>query len=420
MFLVSLAIADLLLLLVCVPLESVNMFLLSWKQSEALCKMASYVKTLSAVASILNLTAVSFERYVVIVFPIRSRALCTMSNCRKALIVVWLVAFVLSTPSVLTKRIDPYTYYNNVSRITIYYCLEDKTEAQLSVIISFYQFTIMFALPLLLMTFCYAWVIKELWMSTVTMSAMTRINSSARFDSRSSISSSLRNSATQPTTATTALMVTSSTAKTPSASSTNSFLHRNSPTRLSGNSDDVRHARKQVIKMLILVIVLFLICWGPHLILNILQKQGLEYFTPFVYSLRNTFTLLPFVHSCLNPIIYSIMSSNFRRMMMRTCSQQSCVSHVPITICCQKQQSRSSLNGGSGAKRILRGTTYKHRYQSPTASYDLSVNGPEVLRRSGSGGHPRLQYTCSSTGSDVRTSPITECESIIHDPLSFS
>jgi len=60
---VSLAVADLLFLLVCVPYEMASMFISYWVAGVTLCKMAGYVEMLSALASVLNLTAVSVERY---------------------------------------------------------------------------------------------------------------------------------------------------------------------------------------------------------------------------------------------------------------------------------------------------------------------------------------------------------------------
>jgi len=73
--------------------------------------------------------------------------------------------------------------------------------------------------------------------------------------------------------------------------------------------------------MLILVIVLFLICWGPKLILAIFLKLAvifkLDVYSTTWYNLRVTFSLIPFIHSCINPIIYSFMSKNFRRAMAR-------------------------------------------------------------------------------------------------------
>ena len=51
-------------------------------------------------------------RYVVIVFPIRSRSLCTMSNCKKIMIIVWVVSLLLATPVILTKvRIRHYFFW---------------------------------------------------------------------------------------------------------------------------------------------------------------------------------------------------------------------------------------------------------------------------------------------------------------------
>ena len=61
-FLVSLAVADLLFLLVCVPYETASKLVSYWSGGLVLCKISGYVDMLTAAASILNLTAVSVER----------------------------------------------------------------------------------------------------------------------------------------------------------------------------------------------------------------------------------------------------------------------------------------------------------------------------------------------------------------------
>ena len=60
----SLAIADLLFLLVCVPYEMASKLVSYWAGGVpvSLCKLAGFVEMLSALASVLNLTAVSVER----------------------------------------------------------------------------------------------------------------------------------------------------------------------------------------------------------------------------------------------------------------------------------------------------------------------------------------------------------------------
>ena len=65
-FLVSLAVADIVFLLVCVPYEIVAKMSSSWTGGRVLCKLGGFVEMLTASSSVLNLTAVSMERYDVI------------------------------------------------------------------------------------------------------------------------------------------------------------------------------------------------------------------------------------------------------------------------------------------------------------------------------------------------------------------
>lgn len=60
---VSLAVADLLFLVVCVPYETARFFIGHWESAGATtCKFFGAVEMLSGMASVLNLVAVSIER----------------------------------------------------------------------------------------------------------------------------------------------------------------------------------------------------------------------------------------------------------------------------------------------------------------------------------------------------------------------
>ncbi|CAI9728833.1 2-like peptide receptor [Octopus vulgaris] len=63
-FLVSLALADLLFLMVCVPYEVTKSSIAHWSTGIFLCKFTGFIEMLTAVGSIFNLTAVSIESYV--------------------------------------------------------------------------------------------------------------------------------------------------------------------------------------------------------------------------------------------------------------------------------------------------------------------------------------------------------------------
>ncbi|KAL8618635.1 hypothetical protein ACOMHN_015745 [Nucella lapillus] len=62
-FLLSLASADLLLVLVCIPIKAAAFFAYTWQFGEALCKVVNYVQNYSMVCSVLTLTVISMERY---------------------------------------------------------------------------------------------------------------------------------------------------------------------------------------------------------------------------------------------------------------------------------------------------------------------------------------------------------------------
>ncbi|RWS19014.1 Galanin receptor type 2-like protein [Leptotrombidium deliense] len=81
--------------------------------------------------------------------------------------------------------------------------------------------------------------------------------------------------------------------------------------------------------MLIFVVVIFLLCWGPRLIMNVIIKMGLNSYTHFTYNARIACSLLSFVHSALNPFIYGFMSSNFRRMLCKTCNKRNSNNSLP-------------------------------------------------------------------------------------------
>ena len=67
--------------------------------------------------------------------------------------------------------------------------------------------------------------------------------------------------------------------------------------------------------MLVIVILLFAICWGPILIDNVLTSFG--YLDVYNYGVlkytRQIMSLMSYANSCFNPIIYCFMSKNFRK-----------------------------------------------------------------------------------------------------------
>lgn len=66
--------------------------------------------------------------------------------------------------------------------------------------------------------------------------------------------------------------------------------------------------------MLVVVVVLFAVCWGPILINNVLAAWGVIHKLHYAYlkPMRQAFFLMSYLNSCVNPIVYGFMSKNFR------------------------------------------------------------------------------------------------------------
>ncbi|XP_049953328.1 galanin receptor type 1-like isoform X1 [Schistocerca serialis cubense] len=191
------------------------------------------------------------------------------------------------------------------------------------------------------MLFCYSCVIVELWKSTRSMQVLTNSISTNRISSR------------QENTLTA------------------SQSSRHTVTRRRNRADTARATRKQVIKMLILVVVLFLLCWGPRIIMNMLTKIGLQSFTPTEYTMRVVFNILPVIHACFNPVIYSFMSKNFRRSLKRQFETLGCRRNL------SRHRSSSFRSSRLHHGTITQQTSIRPRY---TLSSSSSTYNADVMR----------------------------------------
>lgn len=72
--------------------------------------------------------------------------------------------------------------------------------------------------------------------------------------------------------------------------------------------------------MLVAIVLIYLICWGPITVNNLLVSFGVidDLHQGFLRPMRITFFLLSYVNSCTNPIVYAFMSRHFRNTFQYT------------------------------------------------------------------------------------------------------
>lgn len=92
MFLANLAIADLFQSAFGMPVIAVSAFRQNWMFGETLCTISGLTHSLFCIASVLTLTAVSVDRWMAIVYPLKYRVWLTIGRARIVLVYIWLHA----------------------------------------------------------------------------------------------------------------------------------------------------------------------------------------------------------------------------------------------------------------------------------------------------------------------------------------
>uniref|UniRef100_A0A0N5A8P5 G_PROTEIN_RECEP_F1_2 domain-containing protein n=1 Tax=Syphacia muris TaxID=451379 RepID=A0A0N5A8P5_9BILA len=93
-FLLNLAVADLLLSVICMPSTLLNNLCFCWTLGYLSCKLFAYLQPVSVAASAYTLAVIALERYNAICRPLKSRPWQTRSHAYKMIAFVWLIAFV--------------------------------------------------------------------------------------------------------------------------------------------------------------------------------------------------------------------------------------------------------------------------------------------------------------------------------------
>ncbi|XP_014469814.1 PREDICTED: pyroglutamylated RFamide peptide receptor-like isoform X4 [Dinoponera quadriceps] len=301
-FLGGLATADLLLIIFCIPVKVAKLFSYTWTMGVFLCKAVHYMQSVSAICSVVTLTAMSIERYYAIVHPMRAQYTCTISQARKIVIITWIAAFLLGIPIVFTQM------HRQVGlRFIAYWCVRDSEAGLLWQIHEVYMLLLVLVLPLAIMAFCYTTICWEIWRVMKRRYHLTSRHALHPNNMESIPMTTKRQS-----------------------------VARNE--RRIRHGDEESRTMKQVVKMLVAVVLLFVLCWGPILIDNVLTAYG---YLPRIKigiqkHLHTAFQLMAYFNSCINPIVYGFMSKHFRKnFLSAACGKW--------WICCPRRGYRASV-----------------------------------------------------------------------------
>ncbi|KAK6740113.1 hypothetical protein RB195_008529 [Necator americanus] len=311
-YLMNLAITDLMLSVVCMPPTLFSMVMNCWIFGNVLCKLFAYLQPMVVTASAYTLAVIAFERYYAICRPLHSRIWQTRSHAYAMIMLVWVIA--LAANVLMLFMYEERTYNGNGLTCTPIYKPVYHFANQV------YMTIVLLAVPLVIMTVLYGSVIRTLKIGIrQEIAAVDSVDQ----ESKRSDSSEENNELERKRSLFRKLTAKWRTGKrTGVVKSRDSSARKKSdipPLEASLRSTHIQKsavAKQRVIRMLIVVVIIFFCCWTPSYIWWLLLMAG-DSFESLELSVwnsdLNTFiTLLTYISSCTNPITYCFLNKKFR------------------------------------------------------------------------------------------------------------
>ncbi|XP_018903913.1 tachykinin-like peptides receptor 99D isoform X2 [Bemisia tabaci] len=251
-FLVNLSVADAMVSALNVTVNFVYMLSSDWPFGLVYCKIAQFISVLTICASVFTLMAISIERYMAIIYPLRPRMGRHMTLCIASS--TWIIGLVLSLPQLLFYTTFTITFSDSTTRSICYAEWPDgaTTKSEMEYVYNITFMTLTYFVPVCAMLCTYTRVGFKLWGSQSIGESISR------------------------------------------------------------QLDNIKSKRRAV-KMMIVVVVIFAVCWLPfqiYFIVTSLVPEITE--SPFIQDVYLAIYWLAMSNSMYNPIIYYWMNARFR------------------------------------------------------------------------------------------------------------
>lgn len=265
-FLVNLAVADLLVTVLCMPMTLAGKVYKLWVYGDVMCKMSPYLQGVSVTSSTFTITAMSLDRCLAILYPVKFRNLRTKRNVRTLIAIIWVTSILLMIPLLIVNKTTSQEIFTNFKVTT---CAEDWKDVTQRRAYDFSLLFIICLIPAQIVFVSYLLMGKRLWVTDSRLDANNENNK-------------------------------------------NKDAHNRSSSK--GSFNQIRASRRRMAKMCIIVSVIFVVCWLPYYTANIyLDFKKDHYALDIVYW----GLLIGHLHCLTNPILYCFMHKTFRYCVKR-------------------------------------------------------------------------------------------------------
>ncbi|KAH9392547.1 G-protein coupled receptor, partial [Tyrophagus putrescentiae] len=310
-YLFSLAVSDLLLLVLGIPQELFSL----WQKypytlGEFWCVLRGFGSETSTNASILLISAFTVERFFAICNPLKSHTMSQLPRAIKIILIIWVVSALSVSERVDKKGLQSISRVCSLKRVLFEYCFETTA-------------IVFFLVPITLISVLYILIginlrrssnqIKSSEPSLTPKEMLTQYHHPQHSNNNNNNSSN--SNSNQPAAENSTSLGTTTSAH-HSAENLSLYLRNNSV--CSSSQQKQIASRRSVIRMLVAVVIAFFVCYSPfhaqRVLASMMTRYSLKSQTYFFYHtlLNHISGITYYLSATMNPILYQVLSRKFR------------------------------------------------------------------------------------------------------------
>ncbi|XP_074662153.1 neuropeptide CCHamide-1 receptor-like [Tubulanus polymorphus] len=272
-YIINLATADLVMIIICVPFTATVYTLTSWPFGVTICKIVDFLQTVSTCVVIFTLTALSIERYKLILSPSWYQATTSSNRVIISILVMWALALLIGMPDLITATVIRYHSSDNQ-----HFCVCTPYPTEWTNYIRYHicaRFVVLFAIPVIIIAVCYINLAATLMNTGFSSYAVER--TALTDDNKLTLSQ----------------------------------------TTTGNNVNQMKKRRVKLAGVVLALVLVFIICWFPRHVYLMWFYFDPGHFNMTWHVFKITGFCLIFLNSCINPITIYLLDQTFRSYFNR-------------------------------------------------------------------------------------------------------
>ncbi|KAJ6640805.1 Cardioacceleratory peptide receptor [Pseudolycoriella hygida] len=284
-FIKQLALADLCVGLLSVLTDIIWRITVSWRAGNVACKCIRFIQACVTYASTYVLVALSIDRYDAITNPMNFSG--SWRRARRLVAGAWVLSALFSIPMVVLYEEQ---IIQNQTQCWIELGTPRRWQIYMSIVAA-----VLFVVPAIIIAACYAIIVRTIWAKGSLLMSTDRRGGGDRGSRRAS------------------------------------------------SRGIIPRAKIKTVKMTIVIVIVFIVCWSPYIIFDLLQVYGQIPRTQTNIAIASFIQSLAPLNSAANPLIYCLFSTQVCRTLRRTLPFR----WINSSWCCKNRKS-STINSHSG------------------------------------------------------------------------